>query len=45
MPRNAELALTSTNGGIDRQLSVELGRGGPAISVFTTNGGVSLSRR
>jgi Toastrack DUF4097 len=40
----SDIPLT-VQGRIDRQLSVELGRGGPAIRVFTTNGGVSLSRR
>lgn len=35
----------TVQGRIDRQLSLELGRGGPAIRVWTTNGGVSLRRR
>lgn len=35
----------TVQGRIDRQLSVELGRGGAPIRVFTTNGGVSLRRR
>jgi hypothetical protein len=54
---NAHLETGTTNGQIrsdiavmvqgriDRQLSVEPGKGGAPISVFTTNGGVSLSRR
>jgi len=40
----ADIPVT-VQGRIDRRLSVELGRGGAPISVFTTNGGVSLSRR
>jgi len=54
---NAHLETGTTNGGIhseipvavagrmDRQLSADLGHGGPTIRVFTTNGGVSLTRR
>lgn len=54
---NAHLEMGTTNGRIqvdfpvtlqgriDRQLSLELGRGGAPIRVFTTNGGVSLRRR
>jgi hypothetical protein len=54
---NARLETGTTNGGIqvdfpvtvrgriDRRLSVDLGRGGAPIRVFTTNGGVSLQRR
>jgi hypothetical protein len=33
------------HGRIDRELNLDLGRGGKPIRVFTTNGGVSLSRR
>lgn len=54
---NAHLETGTTNGGIqvdfpvtlqgrlDRELSVDLGRGGAPIRVRTTNGGVSLRRR
>jgi hypothetical protein len=35
----------TVQGRIDRELTLDLGRGGKAIRVFTTNGGVSLSRR
>ena len=41
---NVDFPVT-VQGRIDRELSVDLGRGGPAIRVFTTNGGVSLQRR
>jgi hypothetical protein len=54
---NAHIETGTTNGGIqvdfpvtvhgriDRELSVDLGRGGAPIRVRTTNGGVSLRRR
>ncbi len=54
---NAHLETGTVNGGInvdfpvtihgriDRELNVDLGRGGAPISVRTTNGGVSLRRR
>lgn len=35
----------TVSGRIDRELNLDLGRGGKAIRVFTTNGGVSLTRR
>jgi len=35
----------TVQGRIDRELSLDLGSGGKAIRVYTTNGGVSLSRR
>jgi hypothetical protein len=41
---NVDFPVT-VSGRIDRRLSVDLGRGGPAIRVFTTNGGVQLRRR
>jgi DUF4097 and DUF4098 domain-containing protein YvlB len=35
----------TVHGRIDRELNLDLGRGGKSIRVHTTNGGVSLSRR
>jgi DUF4097 and DUF4098 domain-containing protein YvlB len=54
---NAHLEIGTVNGGVhadfpitmrgrlDRDLNMDLGRGGAPIKIFTTNGGVSLQRR
>jgi hypothetical protein len=35
----------TVQGRIDRQLSVNLGSGGPLVRATTTNGGVSVKRK